>query len=80
MNPKHDGDLGASVQQIAHEAMTATRTIYAGDPGVDVGAQLLAELASRGISGADPEWVAIAAREIRAGHDLPQPGPDGTLR
>lgn len=78
MNAQHDGDLGASVQQIAHEAIAATRTIYAGDAGVDVGAELAAELASRGITGADPAWVDAAAREIRAGHGLPRPGPGGT--
>jgi hypothetical protein len=79
MNAHVDGDLGAPVQDVAQEAIDSVAATYAHDPQVDVEEQLRAQLASRGITGTDQEWLDEVVHEVRAGHPVRVGRPDGSV-
>jgi hypothetical protein len=80
MSLQVDGDLGAPVEDVAQEAIDAVAATYANDAHIDVEQHLRAQLSGRGITGADQEWIAEVAHEIRSGHPVRVGRPDGSVR
>jgi hypothetical protein len=72
-------ELGARIEDVAQEAIDATASAYANEPGVDVEAHLRAQLSSRGIAAADESTLDEVARSIRAGHSVSVGQSDGSL-
>lgn len=80
MEPVVEGDLGASVEDVAQEAIDATATTYTTDAGIDVDEHLRLQLSSRGIKAVNEEWLAETGHTIRSGHASREGQSDGSVR
>jgi hypothetical protein len=80
MNPQHDGDLDAPVQDVAQEAIDAVANMYTHEPDIDVEQHLRTELSSRGIRSVDGSWLSEIAHGVRSGHRVQVGDSDGSVQ
>lgn len=68
---------GASVQDVAQEAVDAAASAYTEDAGIDVEERLRTELRARGLAPTEDGALGALARRIRSGHHVSLREPDG---
>jgi hypothetical protein len=61
-------DHGQESADLVAEAVDATSSAYTDDPGLDVEALLVEELARRGVGPRGQGWLAEVAQAVRGGH------------
>lgn len=74
-----EGELAAPPGDVAQEAVDATTTTYANDPGIDVAEHLRAQFSSRGLQAAREEDLSQLAQRIRSGHAVRLGHHDGSV-